>query len=158
MFRVRRWKTTISKTTALEEVFFLGLRLNRGVDLRAIRDEFGWNTLEAVRANIEDLVEQGLIQLSDGRIILTARGRLLSNEVFNPSFIPLKRAPASKRSRGSENKGEGKQLGRPRRIVNVDKIAALRAKGNSWSAIADQLDVGLVTLYRHCATSNVTLI
>jgi oxygen-independent coproporphyrinogen-3 oxidase len=75
-------KTTVSETTALEEAFFLGLRLNRGVDLRAIGDEFGSNMLEASRANIEDLVEQGLLQRSDDRIFLTARGRLLSNEVF----------------------------------------------------------------------------
>jgi oxygen-independent coproporphyrinogen-3 oxidase len=86
-------KTTISKTTALEEVFFLGLRLNRGVDLRAIGNEFGWNTLEAVRANIEDLVEQGLLQRSDNRIVLTCRGRLLSNEVFQSFLQPAESRP-----------------------------------------------------------------
>jgi oxygen-independent coproporphyrinogen-3 oxidase len=79
-------KTTISETTALEEAFFLGLRLNRGVDLRAVGDEFGANTLEGSRANIKDLVEQGLLNRSGDRICLTARGRLLSNEVFQ-SFL-----------------------------------------------------------------------
>jgi oxygen-independent coproporphyrinogen-3 oxidase len=82
-------KTTISGTTALEEVFFLGLRLNRGVDLRAIGGEFGSNTLEASRANINDLIEQGLLQRSDDRIFLTARGRLLSNEVFQSFLQPV---------------------------------------------------------------------
>jgi oxygen-independent coproporphyrinogen-3 oxidase len=88
-------KATVSATTALEEVFFLGLRLNRGVDLRAIGDEFGWNTLEAVRANIEDLVEQGLLKRSDDRIFLTSRGRLLSNEVFQSFLQPMELRPAS---------------------------------------------------------------
>jgi oxygen-independent coproporphyrinogen III oxidase len=86
-------KTTVSATTALEEVFFLGLRLNRGVDLRAIGDEFGLNTLQASRANIEDLVEQGLLQRSGDRIFLTCRGRLLSNEVFQSFLQPAELRP-----------------------------------------------------------------
>ncbi|HKV76801.1 MAG TPA: radical SAM family heme chaperone HemW [Candidatus Sulfotelmatobacter sp.] len=88
-------KTTISRTTALEETFFLGLRLNRGVDLRGVADEFGSNTLEAQRVNIEDLVEQGLLQRSDARIFLTARGRLLSNEVFQRFLQPVEARPVA---------------------------------------------------------------
>jgi oxygen-independent coproporphyrinogen-3 oxidase len=79
-------KTTISRTTALEEAFFLGLRLNRGVELRELGSEFGSNTVEASRANVKDLIEQGLLQRSGDQIFLTARGRLLSNEVFQ-SFL-----------------------------------------------------------------------
>jgi putative oxygen-independent coproporphyrinogen III oxidase len=82
-------RTTISKTTALEEAFFLGLRLTRGVDLRAFGDRFGTNTLEAPRANVEDLVTQGLLQRSGDRIFLTSRGRLLSNEVFQLFIAPI---------------------------------------------------------------------
>jgi oxygen-independent coproporphyrinogen-3 oxidase len=86
-------RTIISETTALEETFFLGLRLNRGVDLRAIGEEFGSNTLEASRANIKDLIEQGLLQRSGDRIFLTARGRLLSNEVFQSFLQPVETRP-----------------------------------------------------------------
>jgi oxygen-independent coproporphyrinogen-3 oxidase len=86
-------KTTISETTALEEAFFLGLRLNRGVDLRAIGEEFGSKTIEASRANIKDLVDQGLLQRSGGRIFLTAHGRLLSNEVFQSFLQPVETRP-----------------------------------------------------------------
>lgn len=82
-------RTTISRTTAMEETFFLGLRLNRGVDLREVGDLFGSNTLEALRANMEDLVEQGLLQRSADRIFLTSRGRLLSNEVFQSFLQPV---------------------------------------------------------------------
>jgi len=82
-------KTTISETTALEEAFFLGLRLNRGVDLREVGDRLGSNALEASRANIQDLVEQGLLRRSDDRIFLTSRGRLLSNEVFQLFIAPI---------------------------------------------------------------------
>ena len=82
-------KTAVSATTALQEAFFLGLRLNRGVDLRVLGEEFGSNTLEASRANIQDLVEQGLLRRSDDRIFLTSRGRLLSNEVFQSFLQPV---------------------------------------------------------------------
>ena len=82
-------KTAVSATTALEEAFFLGLRLNRGVDLRELGDEFGSNALEASRANIQDLVEQGLLRRSDDCIFLTSRGRLLSNEVFQLFIAPI---------------------------------------------------------------------
>ncbi len=76
----------VSGTLALEETFFLGLRLNRGVDLREIGENFGAGTLESLRTIIEDLVEQGLIQRSGERVWLTGPGRLLSNEIFQ-SFI-----------------------------------------------------------------------
>jgi DNA invertase Pin-like site-specific DNA recombinase len=45
-------------------------------------------------------------------------------------------------------RAKGKQLGRPRRIVDTSRIAALRASGASWRAIARELGVGLATLYR----------
>jgi len=82
-------KTTVSATTALEEVFFLGLRLNRGVDLRILGEEFGSDALESSRVNIQDLVEQGLLRRSGDRILLTSRGRLLSNEVFQLFVAPI---------------------------------------------------------------------
>jgi oxygen-independent coproporphyrinogen-3 oxidase len=86
-------KVTVSGTTALEEVFFLGLRLNRGVDLRELADKFGLNTIEASQANIQDLVDQGLLQRSGDRIFLTSRGRLLSNEVFQSFLQPVELRP-----------------------------------------------------------------
>ena len=42
----------------------------------------------------------------------------------------------------------GKKLGRPRREVDVKRIATLRAKGVGWRAIAKDLGVGVGTLYR----------
>lgn len=48
-------------------------------------------------------------------------------------------------------RARGVTLGRPKRIVNVDKIASLRAQGASWRAVADRLGVGLATLYRRCS-------
>ena len=77
------WKRTpVSRQEALEEAFFLGLRLNRGVDLKQLEHEFGSSAVSFWRPAIDDLVENCLLEWNGERIRLTARGRLLSNEVF----------------------------------------------------------------------------
>jgi len=45
-------------------------------------------------------------------------------------------------------KAQGKQLGRPRVVVDADRIAALRVKGWSWSMISTELDVSKGTAQR----------
>jgi oxygen-independent coproporphyrinogen-3 oxidase len=79
----------VSKEQALEERFFLGLRLNRGVDMRKLREEFGRRTVQ-YGDTITELVADGLLQQSGENLRLTARGRLLSNEVFE-RFIGVDR-------------------------------------------------------------------
>jgi oxygen-independent coproporphyrinogen-3 oxidase len=66
----------------LEEAWFLGLRLNAGVSLAALRAEFGVDALEQFDSVIVELSSDGLIECSEETVLLTARGRLLSNEVF----------------------------------------------------------------------------
>jgi oxygen-independent coproporphyrinogen-3 oxidase len=66
----------------LEETFFLGLRLNRGIDLEQLRSQFGEQKLEPYTRTIEELVSAGLLQRNGSNLQLTPRGRLLSNEVF----------------------------------------------------------------------------
>jgi oxygen-independent coproporphyrinogen-3 oxidase len=81
-------KTVVTSATALEECFFLGLRLNRGVDLRKIAAGFGQTAVENVQPAIAELVVAGLLQ-NDGHFVrLTERGRLLSNEVFQRFLRP----------------------------------------------------------------------
>ena len=79
-------KIAISTANALEERFFLGLRLNRGVDLREVAADFGQTALDNLSTAINELIGDGLLQRDGDRISLTARGRLLSNEVFQ-SFL-----------------------------------------------------------------------
>jgi oxygen-independent coproporphyrinogen-3 oxidase len=71
----------VSQGQALEESFFLGLRLNRGVDLGPLRKQFG-AAMETYDPAISELVEAGMLSRSGDLLKLTARGRLLSNEVF----------------------------------------------------------------------------
>ena len=73
--------SAVNPRQALEESFFLGLRLNRGVDLAELSARFGERT-EAHAAAIEDLVSSGLLQRDGSNLQLTPRGRLLSNEAF----------------------------------------------------------------------------
>jgi oxygen-independent coproporphyrinogen-3 oxidase len=75
-------RTVVSSQDALEEAFFLGLRLNNGVDLRAVRTEFGENRVGAYNDTISELTDAGLIEQGASTIRLTARGRMLSNDVF----------------------------------------------------------------------------
>jgi oxygen-independent coproporphyrinogen-3 oxidase len=67
---------TVDPATAAAERVILGLRTDRGVPIDATRmpplsDAFGW----ALAAELVDVVE-------DDRVVLTTRGRLLSNELF----------------------------------------------------------------------------
>ena len=79
--------TAVSRAAALEENFFLGLRLKRGVDLRELPRNSARKAVESAPAGDSEFVEAGLMQLSgDVMIFLTSRGSLLSNEVFE-SFI-----------------------------------------------------------------------
>jgi oxygen-independent coproporphyrinogen III oxidase len=78
----RLQRTEISRQAALEENFFLGLRLNAGIDLGRMRTEFGANVVNALSPLIADLATARLIDWEGDRIRLTAQGRLLSNEVF----------------------------------------------------------------------------
>lgn len=65
-----------------EEAWFLGLRLNEGVDTTALAQSFGQaavaRALDRARAPLAD----GLLSASGSRLRLTPRGRLLANEVF----------------------------------------------------------------------------
>jgi oxygen-independent coproporphyrinogen-3 oxidase len=73
---------------AIEEEFFLGLRLARGVDLREIAEEFGTAAVRRYEDAIRESVADGLLDRDGALIALTPRGRLLSNEVFE-RFISL---------------------------------------------------------------------
>jgi oxygen-independent coproporphyrinogen-3 oxidase len=75
-------RTLVNAQAALEESFFLGLRLNRGVSLAALKAQFGEAAIDGYNSVIADLIQDGLLEEASERLRLTARGRLLSNEVF----------------------------------------------------------------------------
>jgi oxygen-independent coproporphyrinogen III oxidase len=74
--------TPVSSEDAHEESFFLGLRLNRGVNLETVAAQFGEEALASSRPAIDECVREGLLEECGAVVRLTPRGRLLSNEVF----------------------------------------------------------------------------
>jgi len=71
-----------------EEAWFLGLRLNEGVEVSALMREFGRETVERAMGIVGGFEEDGLLT-SDGKTVrLTSQGQLLSNDVFQ-EFLGL---------------------------------------------------------------------
>jgi oxygen-independent coproporphyrinogen III oxidase len=81
-------QTPVSSDAAVEETFFLGLRLNRGVDMARVAEQFGHPALVPLQPIIAGLEKQELLERSENSIRLTKRGRLLSNEVFQRFLAP----------------------------------------------------------------------
>jgi len=74
--------TLVTARAAIEESFFLGLRLNRGVDLERLRAEFTADAIAPSEPAIAECEREGLLERVGATVRLTGRGRLLSNEVF----------------------------------------------------------------------------
>ena len=72
----------LSPARQFEEAWFLGLRLNSGVDLEGLEAEFGNEPMAAARVVTNRLASEGLLVLDDACARLTARGRMMSNDVF----------------------------------------------------------------------------
>jgi len=72
-------RTDVTRESALEEEFFLGLRLNRGVDLTRLSEKYG-ERMQSLQ--VQSLIADDFLQNIGGPVSLTAKGRLLSNEVF----------------------------------------------------------------------------
>jgi oxygen-independent coproporphyrinogen-3 oxidase len=82
MNRAPHTVTPVSAQAAIEESFFLGLRLNRGIDLERLSTEFSPEAIAIWESAIQQSLREGLLERQATTLRLTARGRLLSNEVF----------------------------------------------------------------------------
>jgi oxygen-independent coproporphyrinogen-3 oxidase len=80
-------RTPVTRPAALEEGFFLGLRLNRGISMNELSSTFGERAMQEPRVAIAEFVRDGLIEERGDLVCLTARGRLLSNEVFERFIV-----------------------------------------------------------------------
>lgn len=84
----------LSPESQHEEAWFLGLRLNAGVDPAALKREFGGQRVGRALEVVRHLEEDGLVQTAGKAVRLTPRGRLLSNEVFQ-EFLGVANAAES---------------------------------------------------------------
>jgi oxygen-independent coproporphyrinogen-3 oxidase len=79
--------TAVSYHAALEESFFLGLRLVRGVSLLHLAAKFGEQAVENFRSVIAELTRDGLMEQREDIVRLTPRGLMLSNDVFQRFLV-----------------------------------------------------------------------
>ena len=79
--------TIVSSTQAWEETFFLGLRMNKGVNLREIERQFGREAVERAQPIVAEIIADDLAEMRSDCLCLTSRGRLLSNEVFEKFLL-----------------------------------------------------------------------
>lgn len=75
-------RSVVDRQAALEESFFLGLRLAQGISLEKLRERFGTFVVSQLSEQFVDLASLDLIAWNGDEVRLTRRGRLLSNEVF----------------------------------------------------------------------------
>ena len=78
---------SIGREQGFEEAMFLGLRMNEGVDLEALRAEFGERVGAGGGGALGDVEEAGLVERDGDWVRLTARGRMASNEVFGRLLV-----------------------------------------------------------------------
>jgi oxygen-independent coproporphyrinogen-3 oxidase len=97
----------VSSSEALQEEFFLGLRLNRGVNLAELAAKFSQDAVESYAAVLPDLAKAGLIEYEDAIVRLTPRGRLLSNEVFE-KFISVETTGQARTDQQFQSIGKGR--------------------------------------------------
>jgi oxygen-independent coproporphyrinogen-3 oxidase len=72
----------VTEQERMEEMMFLGLRLNAGVTYERFEKEWGKPMAMVYGREIEKLVDEGLLIADEQGIRLTPTGRMLSNEVF----------------------------------------------------------------------------
>jgi oxygen-independent coproporphyrinogen III oxidase len=80
--------TRVPPSRQHEEAWFLALRMNEGVNVDALRQEFGPELVAQAMETVARLVDYGLLTADGARVRLTARGRLLSNDVFQEFLEP----------------------------------------------------------------------
>jgi len=71
------------KIDIASEFIFLGLRLDKGIDLENYKKRFGIDLIEKYADDLERLKDLELIETSENFLKLTSKGKLYSNEVFS---------------------------------------------------------------------------
>ncbi len=112
-------------------------------------DRFGRSLKHLVNA-LAELAALGVafVSLRDNLDLSTPSGRLMFQIIG--AMAEFERALIQERVRaGIRNaRAKGKRLGRPRVLVDASRVAALRARGNSWSQVQSELGISKGTAQR----------
>src|SRR5215813_11698424 len=125
----------------------------RGFDAVLVWKIDRWGrSLKHLVTSLAELDAYGIafVSLRDNLDLGTPSGRLMFQIIG--AMAEFERALIQERVKaGLRNaRAKGRKLGRPRRIVDSSRVAALRESGASWRAISQQMRVGVATLYRLC--------
>ncbi|HEU5374451.1 MAG TPA: radical SAM family heme chaperone HemW [Ktedonobacteraceae bacterium] len=86
LLKARQWPLAenreISRTEAMTETAFLGLRTAMGLHLPTFEERFGESFASFVGERLHTVEEAGLLKCEQGWLRLSEHGRLLGNEVF----------------------------------------------------------------------------
>ena len=72
----------LSEDKHLAEVMMLGLRMIEGIDTKEVFNNYGLSIEKKYEKEIEGLKRDKLIEIKNGRLQLTHKGILFSNDVF----------------------------------------------------------------------------
>lgn len=73
----------ITAEIRLKEGIMLGLRLISGIDLQSFEQDYGVDLLTLKKTAIESMLAEQLLQLSDGRLSIAAKGIPISNSIIS---------------------------------------------------------------------------
>ena len=109
-------------------------------------DRFARSLRQLVNA-LEEFRSLGIefVSLHEGVDTSTPNGRLVFGIFASIAEFERELIRDRVRSGLAAAKAKGKQLGRPRRVVDRQKIALLRSQGTPWRTIAAELGVGVGT-------------
>src|SRR5437899_461236 len=105
-------------------------------------------TFKALGIEFVSFSEQMDTSTPTGKMVFTVLGAVAELE----RSLIVERVKAGLRNA----RAKGKRLGRPRKVLDAKRIAALRARGVGWKRIASELGVGVGTLYRTAADGSKT--
>lgn len=83
----KREGNIVTEKEKIEEEFFLGLRLLKGVDLSHIDKKYNINTRELYKQSIETNLSLGYLSLENNILKLTKKGLFYGNDVFSDFLI-----------------------------------------------------------------------
>jgi DNA invertase Pin-like site-specific DNA recombinase len=117
-------------------------------------DRFARSLRQLVNALSEfDALGIQFVSLHEGVDTSTPNGRLVFGIFASIAEFERELIRDRVRSGMAAARAQGKRIGRPRRAVDVGRVAALRAQGGSWRAIAGQIGAGVATVHAALARS-----
>ena len=78
------WPT---KSEQMEEEMFLGLRMNKGVNNHHFKNKFNVDIDEIFGQTLSSLIDRQLLSYYNGNYMLTERGKVIGNEVFEAFLL-----------------------------------------------------------------------